>query len=38
MKKSTKDGLKDGVSADEFASMRDKLRDAVPPIGETEGL
>jgi hypothetical protein len=35
VKKSTKDGLKDGVSADEFASMRDKLRDAMPPIGET---
>ena len=35
MKKSTNGGMKDGLSADEFASMRDKLRDAMPPIGET---
>jgi hypothetical protein len=35
MKKSTNGGTKDGLSADEFASMRDKLRDAMPPIGET---
>jgi hypothetical protein len=30
MKKSTKDG----VSADEFANMRGKLRDAMPPLDE----
>jgi hypothetical protein len=33
MKKSTKE---DGLSADEFASMREKLRDAVPPLDVLE--
>jgi hypothetical protein len=28
------DGMKDGLSADEFADVRRELRDAVPPIDE----
>jgi hypothetical protein len=28
------DGLKDGLSADEFAGVRGELRDAVPPIDQ----
>ena len=34
MKDSRKDGLKGEVNADEFASMREELRDAMPPLGE----
>jgi hypothetical protein len=34
MKDSRKDGLKGELNADEFAAMREKLRDAVPPIDE----
>ena len=34
MKKRTKDGIGAGLSADEFASIREKLRDAVPPLDE----
>ena len=35
MKKSTNDRVKDGSSgADEFASMREELRDAMPPLDE----
>jgi hypothetical protein len=34
MKKSTNDGIKGGLSADEFASMREKLRDAMPRLDE----
>ena len=34
MKKSTKDGMNDRTSADEFAALRGELRDAVPPIDE----
>ena len=36
MKKSTNDGMKDGLSADEFASMRDRLREAIPPLDALE--
>jgi len=32
MKKPTKDGVNDRTSADEFAAIREKLRDALPPI------
>ncbi len=28
------DGMKDGLSADEFADVRRELRDAVPPLNE----
>jgi hypothetical protein len=34
MKKSPKDAMKDGVSAEEFAAIREKLRDALPPLDE----
>ena len=34
MKKPTKDGVNDRTSADEFAAIREKLRDALPPIDE----
>jgi hypothetical protein len=34
MKKSTKDAMKDGVSAQEFAAIREKLRDALPPLNQ----
>jgi hypothetical protein len=36
MKKSTDNGMKDGLSADEFAGMREKLRDAFPPVEQLE--
>ncbi len=36
MKKSTNGGMKDGLSADEFSSMREKLCDAMPPLEELE--
>jgi hypothetical protein len=36
MKDSRKDGLKSELNADEFAAMREKLRDAVPPLEELE--
>ena len=34
MKKSTKDGMNDRTSAEEFADIREELRDAVPPLHE----
>jgi hypothetical protein len=37
MKKSTKDAVKDGVSAEELAAIREKLRDALPPLNEMGG-
>ena len=36
MKDSRKDGLKGELSADEFAAMREELRDAVSPLDELE--
>jgi hypothetical protein len=36
MKDSRKDGLKAELHADEFAAMRERLRDAVPPLDELE--
>ena len=36
MKDSRKDGLKGELNADEFAGVREKLRDAVPPLDELE--
>jgi hypothetical protein len=32
MKKWTKDAMEDGVSAEEFAAIRERLRDALPPL------
>ena len=34
MKKPMKDGIGAGLNADEFASIRENLRDAVPPLDE----
>jgi hypothetical protein len=36
MKDSRKDGLKDELNADEFAALREKLRDAVSPLDELQ--
>ncbi len=36
MKDSRKDGLKGELNADQFAAMRERLRDAVPPLDELE--
>ena len=36
MRNSRKDGLKGELNAEEFAAMREKLRDAVPPLDELE--
>lgn len=36
MKDPRKDGLKGELNADEFAAMREKLRDAVPPLDELQ--
>ena len=37
MRDSMNDNMKDGLSAEEFAAMREELRDAVPPVGELGG-
>jgi hypothetical protein len=36
MRDGMNDNMKDGLSADEFATMREELRDAMPPLGELE--
>jgi len=36
MKKSTKDGMNDRTSAEEFADIREEFREAVPPLDALE--